>query len=58
MYYTDHYIIDWDSVQTLDDIKLLIAAVQIAFEPDHPRITSIMHLVRLVPKSASAVTMD
>jgi len=46
MYYTSHYVIDWDKVETLEDMKLLISAMEITFEPNSPNLPSIMHLVR------------
>lgn len=32
MYYLDHYVIDWDNVKTLDDIKRILAVSIQAFE--------------------------
>ena len=46
MYYTSHYVIDWDKVETLEDMKLLISAMEISFEPDSPNLGTILHLVR------------
>jgi hypothetical protein len=47
VYYKQHYVIDWDKVQTLEDMKLLFKAVQISFAPNNPHIAEIMHLVKL-----------
>lgn len=58
MYYLEHYVIDWEKVQSLDDMKRLLAAMQIAFEPDHKNIESIQDLVRLEPKGSPIATMD
>jgi len=46
MYYLQHYVIDWDKVKTLEDMKRIIAAVQITFEPDHPYLEGVKDLVR------------
>ncbi len=46
MYYTSHYVIDWDKVKTLEDMKLLFAAIEISFEPNNKHLNSIMHLIR------------
>ena len=50
MYYVNHYVIDWDKVKTLDDMKRLIKAMNIAFEPDCGTLKGIEDLVRLEPK--------
>ena len=49
MYYTHHYVIDWDKVQTLDDLKRLVATMNIAFERDMD-LSKIQDLVRLEEK--------
>jgi hypothetical protein len=51
MYYLNHYVIQWDKVRSLDDLKRLIAAMEIAFEPNNQNIDSIEDLVRLEKKS-------
>jgi len=58
MYWLNHYVIDWSKVQTLDDMKRIIAAVQITFEPDSPMLDSIKDLVREEPKGKPMATMD
>ena len=50
VYHTHHYVIDWDKVQTLDDIKRLLKAIDIAFEPNHKEIENIQDLVELKEK--------
>ena len=50
MYYLSHYVIDWDKVQTLDDLKRIVAAVQITFEPNNSHIENIKDLVHLEAK--------
>ena len=50
MYWLNHYVIDWDKVQTLDDMKRIIMAVDITFEPDSPLLESVKDLVREEPK--------
>jgi len=46
MYWLNYYVIDWSKVQTLDDMKRIISAVQISFAPDNPMLDSIKDLVR------------
>jgi len=35
MYYSNHYVIVWDKVKTLEDVKRLLKAAQITFEPNN-----------------------
>jgi len=58
LYYLNHYVIDWTKVKTLDDMKRLIAAAQISFEPNNPNIGNIKDLVRLEEKASPITTMD
>jgi len=58
MYWLNHYVIDWSKVQTLDDMKRIITAVQITFEPDSPMLDSIKDLVREEPKGKPIAVMD
>ena len=44
MYCLHHYVIDWSKVQTLDDMKRVVAAMQISFDGNTE---SIKDLVRL-----------
>jgi hypothetical protein len=44
--YVNHYVIDWDKVQTLDDVKRLIKAMNITFEPDCVTLKGVEDLVR------------
>lgn len=53
-----HYVVDWDKVQTLDDLKRIIAAVDITFELDSPHLKSIKDLLREEPKGTSVAVMD
>jgi hypothetical protein len=57
MYYLNHYVVDWDKVTTLDDIKRLLAALDLSFEPDRD-LRLIEDLVLLVPKNPPQATMD
>ena len=52
MYYYHHYVIDWSKVQTLDDMKRIVAAMGIAFERDTD-VSSISDLVRLEKKTVT-----
>ena len=54
MYYYDHYVIDWEKVKTLDDIKRLLSAMQIAFEPNNPHLKNVKDLVYSEPKTGYA----
>ena len=55
MYYLQHWVIDWEKVQTLDDLKRIVAAMNIAF--DYPTdVSSIKDLVRLEDKPAVRLT--
>ena len=45
-----HYIIDWEKVKTLDDLKRIFAAMHIGVEPDCMPMYSIKDLVRLEGK--------
>lgn len=45
MYYLHHYVIDWDKVETLEDMKLLLKATDVSFEPTNKHLDSIRHLV-------------
>ena len=58
MYWLNHYVIDWDKVQSLEDMKRLISAMNITFEPDCPRLESVKDLVRQEPKGKLMATMD
>lgn len=52
MHYLTHYVIDWDKVQSLDDIKRLLAAMRITFEPNCASLDAIHDLVRSEPKAS------
>lgn len=50
MYFLNHYVIDWEKVKTLDDIKRILKALDIGFEPNNPNVDAIMDLVNLQNK--------
>ncbi len=50
MYFLNHYVIDWDKVKTLDDVKRLVKAFDISFEPDNDNLKYIDDLVVEKPK--------
>lgn len=50
MYHLNHYVIDWDKVKTVDDMKRVLAVLRIAFEPDCPHLELIQDLVKLQGK--------
>ncbi len=50
MYQLNHFVIDWEKVQTLDDLKRLIAAMDITFEPNNTNVENIKDLVQFEPK--------
>jgi len=58
MYFLNHYVIDWSKVQTLDDMKRIIAAIDITFEPNSPRLESVKDLVQEEPKYKPIAVMD
>jgi hypothetical protein len=58
MYYLNHYVIDWDKVTTVDDIKRILAAMDVSFEPDHGGLHLLGDLVMLVPKGPMRAVMD
>jgi hypothetical protein len=58
MYYVDHYVIDWGRVQTLDDVKRLLVALNLTFELDCPRLGLVIDLVRKERKPDSVAVMD
>ena len=57
MHYVDHYVIQWDRVQSLDDLKRLIAAMQITFEPNHQYLDTIMDLVEREKKPTHGLSV-
>jgi hypothetical protein len=40
MYYTYDYIIDFDKIESIEDIKVILKAIEWRFNPDHPMIVS------------------
>ncbi|MDO8715710.1 MAG: hypothetical protein Q7J73_02740 [Dehalococcoidales bacterium] len=58
MYFTTCYAIDWDKVQTLDDVKRLFAAIQITFEPNNPMLPTILDLVHEEMKPQFGVSLS
>lgn len=50
MLWLNHYVIDWGKVQTLDDMKRLISALNISFDPIDSKVEGIKDLVRLEVK--------
>lgn len=58
MYWLNHYVIDWDKVQSLDDVKRILMAVNFAFELDSPGLKNIRDLVRAEPKNNPIAVMD
>jgi hypothetical protein len=55
MYWLNHYVVDWDKVQTLDDMKRLMKAMNITFEPDYEGLEDIKYLLRLESKSKAPI---
>lgn len=50
VYYTQHYVIDWDKVKSVEDIKVILKAMRITFEPDFGRLAEVGDFVRLEEK--------
>ena len=40
------YEIDWDKVQTLDDIKLILAPLEITYGPEFPYLDKMKHILK------------
>lgn len=57
VYYTSHYVIDWNKVQTLEDVKNILKAVNISFEPNYPDMALIQDYVISQPKQIKAVPL-
>lgn len=58
MNWNNHYVIDWDKVKTLGDMKRIIAAIGITFELGDPSLENIKDLVREELKGSSIAVMD
>jgi len=54
-YYSHHYVIDWERVKTLDDIKRLLAAMNITFEP-YADMKNVSDLLRVEKKGGDGFT--
>lgn len=50
MYFLHHYVIDYDKINTVEDIKRILQALEIAFEQGNKGVQSIKDLVVLVDK--------
>jgi len=58
MYYLHHYVIQWDRVRTVDDLKRILQALQITFDRDCQAVEGIRDLVELVEKPRAQFVMD
>lgn len=58
MYYVNHYVIDWDKVRDVQDLKRILMALQIAFEPDCPTLDLVRDFVDLKPKRSAFVPKE
>lgn len=55
MYYTNHWVIDWDKVKSFDDLKRIVAMLDITF--DYPvNVSSVVDLVHLERKDTPKIT--
>jgi hypothetical protein len=58
MYYLQHYVIDWDKVKTVEDLKIILQAMEPTFEMyqvnRHPELKPYVVLVDKNPQA----TMD
>jgi hypothetical protein len=52
MYFTSHYKIDFDKVNTIEDIKRILKVLDLGFEPNHPNLKDIEDLVKLEEKQS------
>ena len=52
MYYLNHYVVQWDQVQSFESLKEIIRAMDVAFEPNNPYVMNLLGqgLVSLEPK--------
>ncbi len=50
MYCSQHYVIDWNRVATLEDVKRILKSFGIAYEPDSPEVEAVKDLLRLEDK--------
>ena len=57
MYYTSHFVIDWDKVDSLEDIMLILEAMNITFEPNQD-VSKLLKFVRLEDKPPPQQTYD
>lgn len=57
MYHLNHYVVDYNKVKTLEDIKLILQAAVIAFEPDHPMISEMLHFLELEAKNTNNIQL-
>lgn len=57
MYFVNHFVIDWDKVQTIDDIKRILQVVCPAFEFDTPGLNTIQDLGSSQPKPQGVTTV-
>jgi hypothetical protein len=53
MYSKTHYKIDFDKVNTIEDIKRILKVLNIAIEPNSRILKEIADLVRLEPKQTN-----
>lgn len=58
MYHTHQYVIDWDKVQTLEDMKRVLAASYIQLFTDDKKLDSIQGFIRIEQKPPLIATMD
>ena len=52
MYFTSHYKIDFDKVNTIEDIKRILKVLDLGLEPNHPNLKDIEDLVKLEEKQS------
>ena len=57
MYFTSHYKIDFDKVKNIDDIKRILKALEVSFEPNDPNVKNIDDLVKLEQKNNFGCTL-
>lgn len=44
---SQHYVIDWDKVETIDDLKRILKAINFTFPTDCDALSDVRDLVRL-----------
>ena len=58
MHFVDHYVVDWEKVRTVEDVKLILKAMNVTFEVTHQGLDAIEHLIRREKKPSGGMVYD